>query len=82
MRTIRWPRHDSGMLLARIICSDWECTEELEVRVEDLDELENYACDCGHGFVLLTVSELREEDRGQLVELPRRRARGFARRAA
>jgi hypothetical protein len=71
------------MLLARIVCSDWECTEELEVRIEDLDELDRYGCDCGHGFTLISVSELREEDDGgQLVELPRRRSRGASRRAA
>ena len=70
------------MLLARIICSDADCTEELEVTVENLDELDRFLCDCGHGFVLVTVSEHREEPaRGQLVELPRRRASG-TRRAA
>jgi hypothetical protein len=71
------------MLLATIICSDWECAEELEVRIEDLDKLDDYACDCGHGFALISVCELREEgDRGQLVELPRRRTRRTTRRAA
>jgi hypothetical protein len=70
------------MFLARIVCSDWECAQELEVRIEDLDELDRYACDCGHGFALISVSELREAaDRGELVELPRR-SRGSARRAA
>ena len=70
------------MLLARIVCSDWECTEELEVRIESLDELDRYGCDCGHGFTLISVSELREEDGGELVELPRRRSRRATRRAA
>ena len=70
------------MFIARIVCSDAACTEELEVTVENLDELDRYLCDCGHGFVLITVSELRDDSRGQLVELPRRRSRGTARRAA
>jgi hypothetical protein len=70
------------MLLARIICSDPECAEELEVTVEDLDELEDYACECGHGFVLITVSEYGETSGpGVVVSLPQRR-RARARRAA
>jgi hypothetical protein len=70
------------MLLARIVCSDEACTEELEVRVESLDEIERYLCDCGHGFVLITVSELREvPERGVVVSLPERR-QARSRRAA
>ena len=79
---IRHGRHDSAMLLARIICSDAACTEELEVTIESLDQVDRYLCDCGHGFVLLTVSELREAPaRGVVVTLPERR-RARARRAA
>lgn len=48
------------MLLARIVCSDRRCTEELEVAVETLDELDGFVCECGHGFVLMEVAELRE----------------------
>jgi hypothetical protein len=47
------------MLLARILCSDPRCTEELEATVEDLDGLDGYLCDCGCGFVLMAVAELR-----------------------
>jgi len=64
-----------------LVCSDSECTEELEVRVESLDELDGYLCDCGHGFVLLQVAELREAEPGRVVSLPERR-RSPARRAA
>ena len=60
------------MLLARIVCSDRNCTEELEVAVESLDELEGFVCECGHGFVLMEVSELRESG-GSVVSLPDRR---------
>ena len=49
------------MLLARIICSDRDCTEEIEVTVERLDELDGFVCECGHGFVLAEVAELRED---------------------
>ena len=70
------------MFIARIVCSDAACTEELEVMVESLDELDRYLCDCGHGFVLITVSELSEApEPGVVVSLPERR-RARARRAA
>ena len=68
------------MLLARIVCSDPDCTEELEVAVEDLDELEGFVCECGHGFVLFEISRLREPG-GALVAFPERRA-ATRRRAA
>jgi hypothetical protein len=68
------------MLLARIICSDSRCFEELEVGIEDLDELDGIVCDCGHGFVLMEVSELREAA-ASVVSL-RKRPRIPERRAA
>ena len=67
------------MLLARIVCSDRECTEEIEVTVEHLDELDGFTCECGHGFVLAEVSELRED--AVVITLPRR-VRARERRAA
>ena len=69
------------MFIARIVCSDWECAEEREVTIESLDELDELTCECSHGFALISVSELRDSDRGQLVELPRRRATGNRRAA-
>jgi hypothetical protein len=68
------------MLLARIVCSDRHCTEELEVAVESLDELDGFVCECGHGFVLTEVSELRESV-ASVVSLSDRRPAG-QRRAA
>ncbi len=59
------------MLLATILCSDPRCTEELEVAVENLDELDGFVCECGHGFVLLEVAELREPG-GSLIAFPSR----------
>jgi hypothetical protein len=50
------------MLLARIECSDPLCEGELEVVIEDLDELHGLVCDCGFGYALATVSELRPDD--------------------
>ena len=69
------------MLMARIVCSDPDCTEELEVSVEGLDDLDGYVCDCGFRFVLIEVAEHREPDSVQVVALPQRR-RPPARRAA
>jgi hypothetical protein len=68
------------MLLARIVCSDPECIEELEVAVRELDELDGLVCECGHGFVLMDVAELRQSD-ASVVSLPARRHTA-ARRAA
>jgi hypothetical protein len=45
------------VLLARIVCSDNGCEAELEVAVATLDELDGLVCDCGYGYVLLTVAE-------------------------
>ena len=73
------PTLDS-MLLAKIICSDGDCTEELEVVIEDLDRLDGFVCECGHGFVLTEVSELRE-DVARVISLPNR-SRAVQRRAA
>lgn len=69
-------------MLVTVVCSDPECIEEREVVVEDLDAVDRYVCDCGHGFVVVAVSELDEGDRpGSLISLPSRR-RSQTRRAA
>jgi hypothetical protein len=57
------------MFLVRIDCSDPECTEEREAVVESLDEVEAIACDCGHGFVVVSVSEVHQPA-GSVVALP------------
>ncbi|MGZ5315743.1 MAG: hypothetical protein ACXWFN_07660 [Solirubrobacterales bacterium] len=69
------------MLLARIICSDPGCYEEIEVPIDDLDELEGFTCECGHGFVLATVSELAEPA-GEVVSIAVRRPQRRAERRA
>jgi hypothetical protein len=46
------------MWLAHVICSGRDCTEELEIVVEDLAELDRLNCDCGWGFALLSLSEV------------------------
>ena len=57
-RSIRGRRHALPMYLARIVCSHGECTEEKELIVESLDELDEGACPCGYGFVVVSVSEV------------------------
>lgn len=60
------------MLLARIVCSDPDCHEEIEVPIDRLDELDGFTCECGHGFVLASVAELAEPG-GEVISIPVRR---------
>jgi hypothetical protein len=70
------------MLLVTVMCSDPQCVEEREIAVVELDELHEHPCDCGYGFVVVSVSALAETPRsGSLISLPDRR-RPPSRRAA
>lgn len=70
------------MLLVTVVCSDPECAEEREVAVPDLDAIDDDICECGHGFVVVTVSELDQTPSGgSVVELPARRRRSDRRAA-
>jgi hypothetical protein len=46
------------MWIAHIICSGRDCTEEREVVIDELDDLDRIGCTCGHAFVLLSISEV------------------------
>ena len=70
------------MLLARIVCSDPGCDEEKDVVVEWLDQLEGLVCECGHGFVLESVSSLEARPAAIISLDLRRPARRSDRRAA
>ena len=77
--SIRPARNHRRVLLARIVCSDPDCDEELEITVETLTKLDGYVCECGHGFVLESVSELKEPGGevisiAERIEQPERRA--------
>jgi hypothetical protein len=50
------------------------CTEESEVVVEALDDVEREACPCGYSFVVLSVASFEPlyAEEGELVELSRR----------
>jgi hypothetical protein len=53
-----------------VFCSG--CTEESELVVENLDQVEREACECGYSFVVLSVASFEPvyaED-GELIELP------------
>ena len=41
------------MYVARLICSDERCAEEILAEARTLDELATLACDCGCGFELI-----------------------------
>ena len=59
------------MLLAKIICSDPGCEEEHEIAVKRLMQLDGFVCECGHGFVLASVSEQKEPG-GEVVSIAER----------
>jgi hypothetical protein len=44
--------------MAHVICSKPDCTEELEVVVDDLAELDRLNCECDYGLMVLTISEV------------------------
>ena len=41
------------MYVARLICSDERCADEILAEARTLEELETLACDCGCGFELI-----------------------------
>lgn len=44
------------MWIVELVCSDPACTEEQEIVVSDLEELDKLVCDCGCSFVALEVA--------------------------
>ena len=69
------------MLLATLVCSDPDCERDLEIVIEDLDELSGLVCECRFGFVLSSVSELRDEE-AKVVSIQFRQGRALRRRLA
>ena len=45
------------MWIARLICSDEGCPEELKAVAETLAELDALACDCGSGLHVLGFAD-------------------------
>jgi hypothetical protein len=60
------------MFLVTIVCSDPECIEEREIAVGDLDAVDGCVCECGHGFVVISVSTLDQPS--AVVRMPERRS--------
>jgi hypothetical protein len=44
------------MWLIEVVCSNPECGEELEVILEELDEVEAVACECGACTTVIAVA--------------------------
>lgn len=61
-----------------VLCSD--CAEETEAVVEDLDDVEREACQCGYSFVVLSVASFEPvyAEAGELVELSPRSSLSLA----
>ena len=50
------------MYIARLICSDPDCTERIVAEAETLAELETLACECGCGLDLIGIPDWIEEN--------------------
>ena len=63
------------MWIAHVICSGADCTEELELVIDSLDELDRINCECGYGFAVVSVAEasLVETRIAEVVPLAQRR---------
>lgn len=77
---VRSGRNHRDMFQVAVVCSS--CTEETEVVVENLDDVEREVCPCGYSYVVLSVAEFEpvHGEGGQLIEL-RRRPDGLKRAA-
>lgn len=66
------------MWQVKVLCSG--CAEESDVVVEDLDDAEREACECGYSFVVLSVASFEPVygGGGELVELRRRSSLSLA----
>ncbi len=58
------------MYIARLICSDRACAEEIVAEARTLEELETLACDCGCGLEVIAWPD--DADDAVVVQLGRR----------
>ena len=63
------------MFVARLICSDERCAEEVAAEAATLRELEILACECGCALEIVAWPDWVDPP-GALVALPARRPRG------
>ena len=43
------------MFQVELVCSDPRCDAEVTLVVEELDEVEALACECGHGLLAVRI---------------------------
>jgi hypothetical protein len=73
------------MWIAHVICSGQDCSEEIELVADSLDELERLNCECGYGFAIVSVAEADIVGAGvaEVISISRRDpGRSDSRRAA
>jgi hypothetical protein len=51
----------TSMWLARLVCSDESCAQELDVYAARLEELERLGCDCGCAMQILGWADAVED---------------------
>ncbi len=68
---VRRSRNHRDMWQLTIVCSG--CAEESELVVEDVEDVEREACECGYSFVVLSVAEFEpvEVAGAEVIELRR-----------
>lgn len=57
------------MLQVTVVCSD--CSEETEVLVDGLDDVDREVCECGYSYVVVSVAGFEPvyAEGGQLIQL-------------
>ncbi len=68
---VRTSRHHRLMWQIRVVCS--ACSEESEVVVAEVDDVDREACPCGYSYVVLAVSGFEPvyAEEAEVIELPR-----------
>lgn len=64
------------MYVARLVCSDERCAEELVAEAATLAELETLACACGCGLALIAWPDAVDAPSGELLALAPRAPSG------
>ncbi len=60
------------MFVARLLCSDSDCAEELEFRAATLEELDWLLCDCGCTLEIIAWPD-EDSEQAQVISLGSRR---------
>ncbi len=69
---VRRPRNHRSMWQVTVVCSS--CAEESDVVVENLEDVDREACECGYSYVVVSVAEFEpvEIAGAEVIELRRR----------